>query len=295
MAGADQQAQVEGGVVDERCGIELIRQEGTSIAGIDQLHPEQEPAAADLANDRRALEGRLELVAKTGAPVADAVDQVMLDEDVQHGEPDGAGERGSVPGVAEIELSRALRDRVENVLPAEHRRQWGIARGQSLANRDDVRLDRQLMSRQPAADPPHSRHDLVEANQKPVSPRAFLESLPKSLGWRVGGQGRRAHRLTEERRDRLGSHALDDAVQLGQCGFAGGVKPRRRGREVEGFGKIGLIRPSVVKSHTPSPRSMFGYARSRNRGKTLVRSAPTVAVTSSPSAGSREPRSRDMR
>ena len=190
----------------------------------------------------------------------------MLDENVQHGEPDGAGQRGSVPGVAEIELSRALLDRVENVLPAEHRRQWGIARAQSLANRDDVRLDRQLMSRQPAADPPHSRHDLVEANQKPVSPRAFLEPLPKSFGWRVSGQGRRAHRLTEERRDRLGTHVLDDAVQFGQCGSAGGVEPRRRGRQVEVFGKVGLIRllqrpPPPAERERAEGRPVIGLRR----------------------------------
>src|SRR5919106_1011728 len=38
--------------------------------------------------------------------------------------------------------------------------------------------------------------------------------------------------------------------------------------------------PSEVTSQTPSPRSTFGYGRSRNRGKTLVRSDVIVPLTS---------------
>ena len=168
--------------------------------------------------------------------------------------------------MTEIELSGTLRDRVENVLPAEHGRQGGIASAQSFANGDDVRLDRQLMSRQPAPHPPHSRDDLVEANQETVLLRAFLEYLPESPGWGVCGQGRRAHRLTKERRDRLGTHVLDDAVQFGQCGFAGGVELWRRGREVEVFGKVGLIRllqrpPPPAERERAEGRPVIGLRR----------------------------------
>src|SRR5438445_13781603 len=39
-----------------------------------------------------------------------------------------------------------------------------------------------------------------------------------------------------------------------------------------------ILSPLVVYSHTPSPRSMFGYAKSRKRGKMLVWSAATGLV-----------------
>src|SRR6476661_1862356 len=44
-----------------------------------------------------------------------------------------------------------------------------------------------------------------------------------------------------------------------------------------------MRRPSVVVSHTPSPRSTFAYGRSRKRGNTLVssdRTAPSIVVSS---------------
>src|SRR2546430_17282656 len=40
-----------------------------------------------------------------------------------------------------------------------------------------------------------------------------------------------------------------------------------------------MRRPAAVVDHTPSPRSMFGYGRSRNRGNTLVSSDRIVPDT----------------
>src|SRR5207244_12782590 len=103
-----------------------------AVAGVDELEPEQDAAAAHLTDDRELADRRLELVAKRRAAVADALDEAVPDEHVQDRQADRARQRGAVPRVTVLELPRAVRERVVDVLRAERRRERGVARPEAL-------------------------------------------------------------------------------------------------------------------------------------------------------------------
>src|SRR5205823_5831190 len=124
-------------------------------------------------------------------------------------EPDRARERRAVPRVPVLELARAVRERVVDVLRADHRGQRRITRAEPLATADDVRHERQLLVREPAPGPPHAGHDLVEADEEAVFLPAFLEPAPELVRRRVRRIRRRTDRLAEEGRDGL----VEDTVE----------------------------------------------------------------------------------
>src|SRR5205823_8446393 len=124
-------------------------------------------------------------------------------------EPDRARERRAVPRVPVLELARTVRERVVHVLPADHRSERRIAGAEPLAAADDVRHERQLLVREPAAGPPHAGHDLVEADEEAVLLPPLLEPAPELLRRRVGRIRRRTDRLAEEGRDGL----VEDTVE----------------------------------------------------------------------------------
>src|SRR6266480_7185962 len=106
--------------------------------------------------------------------------------------------------MAEVEEARAPVDRVVNMLLAEQSADRRVAGPQPFADRHDVRLDRQLLVREPRSGAAHPGDDLVEADQKPVARPPLLQPPPE-LVWRCECRpGGAADRLAEERR-----HVLD--------------------------------------------------------------------------------------
>src|SRR5207237_9406673 len=127
-----------------------------------ELDAEQEAPPAHFAHDRELADGSLELVAQARTAVANALDEPVLEEIVEHREPDRARQRRAVPRVAVLELPRAGRERVVHVLPAEHGGEREVAGAKSLSGGDDVGLDRQLLVREPATGPAHAGDDLAD-------------------------------------------------------------------------------------------------------------------------------------
>jgi hypothetical protein len=145
---------IERRVVDEPRRVQVDGEERRPVARVDQVDAEEEPPPADLADDRRATDGRLQLVAERGPALADPVDEAPLDHQVEDRETDRGRQRGAVPRVSEVELPRPLIDGVEDVLPAEHGAERRVAGAEPLADRDDVGLDRELVGREPGPDRP---------------------------------------------------------------------------------------------------------------------------------------------
>ena len=147
---------LERGVVDEGRDVEIDGEERSAIARIDELHAQEESPSAHLSHDLGALERGLELVPQAGSPLCHPLHQSSFDEHVEDGVADGHGEGGAIPRVTEVELARALIDGVVHVLAADDRAYGRVPRAEPLPDRDDVRLDRQLMGREPAPDPAHA-------------------------------------------------------------------------------------------------------------------------------------------
>ena len=111
----------------------------------------------------------------------------IFDQQIHDGEADRAGERGAVPGVAEVENARAGRDRVVDRRAAEDGADGRVSGSEALPDRDDVGLDRDLVGRKPAPHAAHPRDHLVEADQEPVLLSTLSQTSPEALRRRVGG------------------------------------------------------------------------------------------------------------
>jgi hypothetical protein len=238
MRGRDEQALFERGVVHEGRHVEVDRQERLAVPGVHELHAEEEATAPDLANDVEVPERRLELIAESGSTFAHAVDQAAFHQEVEHGEADGRGQRCAVPRVPEVELAGPLIDRVVDVLAAQGRSERRVPGAEAFPDRHDVRLDGELIGREPAPRPADAGHDLVETDQEPVLCPAFVEALPEAIGRRVRGERRRTHRFDEERGDGLRSGLLEEPIELRQRRLSGRVGPPGRGRDVQVLGKV---------------------------------------------------------
>ena len=117
-------------------------QERLAVARIDELHSEEESLPSHLPHDLGARERGLQLILQARSAIVDARHEASLDEQLEDRETDGRGERGAVPGVSEVELTRAGIDGVVHVLPAEHGGERRVAGAEPLPDRDDVGLDR---------------------------------------------------------------------------------------------------------------------------------------------------------
>ena len=137
--------------------------------------PSRIAAAADLADDLARVEGRRELLPQARAALCNPVDQAFRHELVQDGQRDGADEGRAVPGVPVLEVLGAGRHRLVHVLAAQDPGERGVAGREPLAERDDVRLERQRVAREPRSGSAEPGHDLVEADQEavlaPAAPR----------------------------------------------------------------------------------------------------------------------------
>src|ERR1700693_1750712 len=163
---ADKKAVLDRVILDAMAGLELVGEEGLAVALIDQLDSEQETSSTGVANHRVALQLVLQLVAKLRPALANTLNQLAFDEYVDHCKAHRTRHGSAVPCVAEIERARARCNRVVYVLPAQHSAQWRIARAKSLADRDDVRLDRKLLVGEPCAHASQASHHFVEADQE---------------------------------------------------------------------------------------------------------------------------------
>src|SRR5207253_10123001 len=112
-----------------------------AVPRVHELHAQQEPAATHLSYDHGALERRLELVAEPRSAFADSFHQAPFDQKVDHRQADGAGYRGAVPGVPEVESARASIDRVVDLLRAEDSSERRVSRAEALPDGHDVGLD----------------------------------------------------------------------------------------------------------------------------------------------------------
>src|SRR5262245_47429746 len=130
-------------------------------------------------------------------------DDSLAFEGFHHGEADGTGERGSVPGVPRREGTRAGGEGVVDMLAAERRPDRRITGSETLGGRDDVRDERQVLGGEPTSRATHARDDLVEANEEAVPLTALRKPLPEAVGGLERRQGRAADRLAEERGDRV--------------------------------------------------------------------------------------------
>src|SRR5205823_8644040 len=126
----------------------------------------------------------------------------------------------AVPRVAEVEVARAAIDRVVHMLFAQHRADRRVARAQALAERDDVRLDRQLLVGEPAPGPAHPGHDLVEADEEAVLLAALSQPTPELGRRRISRSRGAADRLAEERGHAVRACLLEPRVELVQHPYA---------------------------------------------------------------------------
>src|SRR5581483_9484846 len=186
----------------------------------------QEAASAHLADEREPADRVFELVAETRAALADALDEALAREPVEHREPDRARQGRAVPGVTVLELARAVGERVVDVLLAEDRGEREIASPEPLPRAEHIRLERELLVGEPRPGPPHAGHDLVEADEEAVALAPLGQALPELRLGRPRRPRRRAHRLAEEGRDGLRPGLGEAAVELIERG-TGRMQVRR--------------------------------------------------------------------
>ena len=152
---------------------------------------------------------------------------------IENRKPHRAGQRRSIPRVAEIELRGTFGQRVVNVLAAEDGRQRRVTGAKTFADGHDVWLERDLVRGEPAADAAHAGHDLVEAHDEAVLLAALGEPVPEAVGWGVGGQRGGADRLAEERRHRVRAGLFQRSVELFQRFLSGRIEARGRRRDMQ--------------------------------------------------------------
>ena len=152
---------------------------------------------ADLLDQGYAPQRRGQLIVESRPALPDVIDPTFRPKNIDDGQPDRAGERGTIPGVPERELPGARRNGVIDMLPRQHCADGGVAGTQPLRDCDDVGNQWYAFRRKPVARAAHPGHDFVEGDQKAVPLPSLRQPLPE-VGWgRVGGQCRGADGLTE--------------------------------------------------------------------------------------------------
>src|SRR4029077_7972650 len=124
-------------------------------------------------------------------------------------------------------------DGVVDVPADEHRSDRRVAGSEPLRGRDDVGDARSRRAGEPASRAADAGHDLVEAHEEAEALTALGEALPEAGRRRVGGQGGRAARLAEERRDGRRTGWLESAIERLERRVAARIEPPGARRDME--------------------------------------------------------------
>src|SRR3712207_1369394 len=115
----DDEAATKRLVVDPPRDAEGRVEEGSTVPWVDVVDPKEEAPSPHLADDVAVSERLLELRAALRTAFRDTLDEPVLLQVTEDGEPDGARKRRSVPGMPELERPRARRNGIVDLLPAE--------------------------------------------------------------------------------------------------------------------------------------------------------------------------------
>ena len=239
--------------------VELDRQERLAVARVDELDARGgSPARGPRWTMSRTLERRGELVAEGRPAVADPVDEALARRSGRAprarrptaGAPRPTCARGRTRGTPDRSPRRPA-------LPDQDPRERRIPGAEPLADRDDVRLDRQLVRGEPAPDAADPGHDLVEADQEPVLLAGVRRGPARSV--RAGSSRAGPPALTGSQTNAAissGPCLLEQAVELGEGGLPGRVGPPGRRRDVQVGGEVRACTapgPPCVRSARASP------------------------------------------
>ncbi len=220
----EQQARVSG-IPDDRLGQPGGSWERLAALEIrDELDPDHEAAAADLADVRVAGETLVEQ-----GPEPFALDPRRLDErlrldDAEHFARDRGGNDVVAVGEA-MDEGAGSEDRLDDGSGRGSEAERPVARRGAFRRDEDVGSDAPVVDSEPAAGAAETGHHLVGDKQYAVSPADISDGRPVVIGRDSGAQRRADDGLGDERGDRPRARLVDRPVELGRqlVGRAEGV------------------------------------------------------------------------
>ena len=192
--------------------VRLAREWCSRLLVLHELHAGQEPAAPHVTHERKLTqpcEPVLQHGPDCGAP---------LDQSVRAQVFNGGEARRTEHGVVRerlrmVERARPAREDVGDPRRRHHGRERRVAARDPFAQHHDVRHDAAWLERRPRAGSPCADQHLV-GDEEYVVAVADLPNASEVVGrWNRGARRRAAHRLGNERRDRLGLLTDDRLLQ----------------------------------------------------------------------------------